>query len=59
MPLTDAPNDTDTDTDTDIAINISKAGHSPVKSGDAKGLHLAVPSSGSKQWRCKCRIDDK
>ena len=57
MPLTDTPNDTDTDTD--FAINRSKAGHSPVKSGDAKGLHLAVPSSGSKQWRCKCRIDDK
>ena len=40
---------TDTDTDFDFAINISKVRHSPVKSGDAKGLHLVVPSSGSKQ----------
>ena len=44
---------------TDTDINRSKSGHSPVKSGDAKGLHLALLSSSSKQWRCKYRIDDK
>ena len=45
MPLTD----TDTHTDTDFAINRSKAGPIPVKLGGANGLHLVVPSSGSKQ----------
>jgi integrase len=44
---------------TDTAIRSIKAGPKPQKLSDGGGLHLFVPSTGSRLWRLQYRFDGK